>query len=177
MKTIVSVALVLSVVMLFGCAARTNMPSPQATQVSATYSFEGKWVISQFQERGTLSLKHDGVIVTVTKRGDIYNVEAPDWVFNECRFRLARPNLLIGESVQDEDGIREAGPAGMPESAISQAAASKSVVYRGTLTMLRDGKIVAERNNLRYLWSSNGRFVRTESVPNWIKFTLTRKET
>ena len=169
-------ALLVITSLFMGCAAnqRTPVAAPPVAQQQA--SFVGEWVISNYQERGTLTLKHDGEAVRISERNGIYYIQSPDWFFNEAKFRLAKANLLIGQSVQDYNGLKEMFPDA-PDIAVSQAAASQSAVYKGSLTMTKDGRIMAERSKLKLNYRlSDGRFHSTESFPGWIKFTLVRKK-
>ena len=163
--------LVLSLVMMIvvGCAERQNVGE---SPVNA--SFEGSWMISDFMERGTKTFKHDGKTATITKKGDLYFIDSPDWVFEEAKFRVVKGNLLVGETVQDYEGLKEIF-SDTPDSAVRQAAASKTAVYRATLTMLRDGRLSCERSNGRIVYDGQGRFRNFEVHSGWIKFVLTRQ--
>lgn len=163
-----------------GCASVGNGLATGAGAVPAGGSaFEGEWVISDYQERGVTTHKHDGKVVTIRKSGNLYTIDAPDWFFLETKFHLSG-RTLVGQNVQDYDGLkdiwRDTPESVMPDSVLRQAAASKSVVYRGTMTMLRDGRIAVERDNLEIMFmASTGRFDSVRRHPGWIQFTLSRR--
>jgi len=186
-KLSLSLILVLLLLPFVGCRHRGSVvetspgygtkASPQQVQVpqqQVSLSFVGEWVISNWQERGTLTLKHDGKVVKISEQNGIYFIESPDWFFNDAKFRISRQNVLAGNYVATFEDLTDMF-SHMPEEVLKQAAASRSVVYSGSLVMLRDGRIAAERSNCQISHSREGRFSHSTPFPGWIKFTLTKK--
>ena len=170
--------------LLFGCASGDvgvrkksllNEQQAQATQQpQANASFVGEWIISNFTERGTLTMKHDGKIFKISERNGVYEMDGPDWVFEYAKFRLVRSNALSGSYVANYDDLKEMF-SNFPDGVLVSAANSKSVIYTGQLVMQRDGRIVADRSNNQITYSVDGRFSHATQLHQWYKFTLTRK--
>jgi hypothetical protein len=137
--------------------------------------FTGDWIISNYEEGGTVTRKYDGDVVKISKQGDIFYIDGPTWFFSETRFALSG-SKLVGTNRPDYERLTENYPS-LPESVLQQA--TGSVVYTGNLTMRQDGRILAEADNLKIYWVSNAsskRFSHVERYAGWTKFTLTRKD-
>jgi hypothetical protein len=164
-------------VMLAGCADKPSTQLP----VDAS-RFVGDWVISNWEERGTLTHKYDGRLVTInqSKTPGLFYIEStdrmalPDSFFEDARYSLVGRSL-IGTTIPNYDELKDLFST-TPDNVLRDAAASKSVVYRMKLEMLGDGQIVATRNNME-IWydQTSGRFTSVQQLPNWKKFTLSRR--
>jgi len=153
--------------LLSGCGA------PETAAPAAPVEFEGRWTISNWEEKGAKTLRYDGRVVTISRNANIYEVQAPDWFFRQTRFRQSG-GALVGETMEDYRGLKQQYST-IPDVVLRDAAASGSTVFRGRLTMLRDGRIAAERDNLQIIYNEANEFIRVNRYPGWIRFTLTRQ--
>lgn len=155
--------------MFLGCRRGTVVQQP--VQQPVVLDFKGEWVISNWTERGIPTFKHDGKTVNISEKNGLYEIDSPDWFFNYAKFRLSR-NALVGNYVATFEDLTDMFT--MPEEVLKQAAASRAVVYSGSLVMLRDGRLVADRSNCQITYSREGRFSHVTPFPGWIKFVLTK---
>lgn len=169
----VAAALAVSMVaVLSGCGGR-KMSDDAAAPSAAPVQFEGRWVISNWTEKGAKTLRYDGRVVEITKAGNIYTVQAPDWFFRQTRFTQSG-RALVGETLENYRGLKQQY-ATTPDVVLRDAAASGSTVFRGRLAMVGDGRIAAERDNLEIRYNEANEFIRVNRYPGWIRFTLTRQ--
>src|SRR5258706_3323827 len=163
-------------IILAGCVDMFSAPPP----VDAS-AFVGNWVISNWEERSTVTHKYDGRLVTISQSTTtgLFHVEStdrmalPDSFFEDARYSL-EGRSLVGETIPTYDELKDLFSR-TPDDVLQQAAASKSVVYRMTLEFVGDGRIVASRNNRAVLYDKSGRYASAKDLPNWKKFVLTRR--
>lgn len=159
---------------LFGCSVATVTQTPVAEAQELEVPWQGEWVVSNWQERGTLTLQYDGEVAKIVEQNGIYTIEGiSDAIIIETKFRLGRRNILFGNYIATYDNL-VAGFSSLPDGVLRQAAASKSVIYSVSLTAIGRGKIAVERNNCQIFWNQKG-FAYSQQVSGWIKFILTKK--
>jgi hypothetical protein len=135
--------------------------------------FEGDWIVSDYQEGGNKTLKYEGDTVTITKRGDVYYIDGPTWFFAETKLKLDR-NTLAGTNIPDMERLKQNWPTA-PDAALGSAYGR--IVFKGTLKMLKDGRIAGAQDNWKItIFRDTGRLKSVKRYPKYTQFILTRKE-
>ncbi len=120
-------------------------------------------------------MRQRGRRITISQAGAVFQLAHPQggfFFFPGMRF-APYGSQLIGRYIPDSDDLEDRFE-NIPSAVLNQAAATRSCIYVGTLTMLGDGRIAVEHNNLRVLYSREGRFSRCDSYDGWVRFTLSR---
>jgi hypothetical protein len=155
--------------LLSGCASEPPAPPVPASQ------WLGQWTIAGYTERGTATYKYDGRKIGITQSGAVFQLATPTggfFFFPGMRF-APYGNQLVGRYVPDSDDLEDRF-SDFPSAVLNQAAASRTCIYIGRLTMLQDGRIAVEHNNLQIFYSRDGRFSHCVSHDGWVRFTLSR---
>lgn len=135
--------------------------------------FEGCWIVSNYQEGGNKTLKYEGDTVTIVKKDDVYYIDGPTWFFAETKFKLDG-NMLVGTNIPDIERLKQNWPTA-PDSALGSAYGR--IVFKGTLTMLKDGRIAGEHDNWKItFFTDTGRLKSVKRYPKYNQFILTRKK-
>lgn len=163
--------------LVLGTLLLGNPPAGEAVPLSQDgHEFLGEWVVSKYEEGGALTLTYDGTIVTISNNGSVFLLDGPTSTESETRFRVSG-NKLLGVYKPDVPALKERFPTA-PGNVIPQAVASGKAIYNVNLTLLDDGRILVESDNLQLFWMRNAfgsNFHHATQHPGWIKYTLVKK--
>jgi len=162
-------AVIFCAVLLAGCASAPPAPPLPPER------WLGQWTITSYTERGTPTYRFDGKTIQISQAGAVYQLTTPTgdfFFFPGMRF-APYGNSLVGQYVPSSDDLEERF-SDFPDVVLNQAAASRTCIYRATLTMLPDGKIAVQHNNLQIFYSRDNRFHHCQEFGSWVQFTLSR---
>jgi len=161
-----NVLLIGMLISLLGCASQPAGPQPD---------IEGSWVVSNYQVRGTVTSERDGTVVRIYREGDTFRVSGSigTATLDDARFRWDGYQFR-GAVVPDYGGLRELFKT-TPAHVLRDAAASKTGVYRTTLTMMPNGRMAVASDNLGVNYGQDGRFWSFDRHEGWWRFHLTRR--
>ena len=160
-------------------AAREAAERAAREEAERLNSFVGNWRVTYFEMKGEASSNYAGTVVSISKRGDFYSADGPDWFFERARLALSGRTLsaTVSPSAQDLTDMFDTTPENVRQQALG------NFQYQGTMTLSSDGKTVyAEHDGWSIMYMKGGGLLfptyEYNSVKRWpegFKWTLERR--